>query len=521
MSSDVSGFSLLVRNVLTSWVTQVVMMVVGFVLPRLISDNLGKDMLGIWDLGWATLRYLGMVNLAVTPAMTRYIALYRSQDDLDQVRKVINVGIMWQIMMAALLFAAGSAFVELYTYTAEAGPSDKSLGAAEAGLLEAILFYFVISIAFTMLRMPSSAILTGYHRFDWQNMLNSIEDIALAVVFIIIIMMDGNLINLAEALVVVGCIFIFVRYGVAIWITGKIDFRFTDWSNQLAKKLFTFGMKSTLWNLPNVLTVQTIVFMTGAVSTEAVAVFSRAVALVRFGGHAVKRTTSIIMPIVSSLEGQDKTEENRALVLKMAFYTSLFYFPMVAILAIMGKYLLLLWMGPGYDNGLMIAAFALGSLLPISQTGTYQVLVGNNQHGKIALQATVICSILMAGAYVAFQYVTLNATLAAISAGIIWTLSYSIILPLKIKQVYQISLTTYYWYGLFKPMLASLPLCIGLAIAHLSFIFYGISTLTVVLALGIIGLSGGIMLVVYWCYMFEPEVRQGIAKKVRFLKRWA
>ncbi len=522
MSSDLTGFSSLARNILFSWGAQFIILIIGFILPRLISDSYGRDMLGIWDLGWATLRYVSVIDLAVGAAMTRYIALYRSQNNPKQLRRIINVGIMWQVIIAAGLFVVGMVFVQLYVYFAELKSSNgKALTSEHIGILHTILLYFVAVLSLQMLKVPSGGILTGYHKFDWQHTLNGVEDIILAVSMVSVVFAGGDLVNLAQIVLAVSVLFVVVRSAVAILMVGRIDFMFSDWNFKLARKMFTFGFKSTLWHLPYVFLVQTIIFMTGSTSTEAVAMFSRAIALVRFGEQAVRRTTAIVMPIVSSLEGLNRVEDNRDLVLKMALYTSLFYFPIVALLVFMGKYLLLMWMGPGYDNGIMMAAFALGSLLPVSQTGSYQVLLGNNQHGRIALKVAAVCLILTAIIYAVFKLkiLPINETTAAIMAGIAWTASYSFILPMAIKRFYNISLRTYFWYAFGLPFLACLPFCLGLITGHFVFETQGFK-LSAFLYAGLASTIGGVVsLVIYWRYAFDDKVRQAIIQKIPFLNK--
>ncbi|MCH8967782.1 MAG: hypothetical protein IIA66_01540, partial [Planctomycetes bacterium] len=66
---------------MANWLGYLVFAASGFVLPRLISDNLGRDLLGIWDLAWLIVSYAGLLTLGVGGAASRYIARHRARED--------------------------------------------------------------------------------------------------------------------------------------------------------------------------------------------------------------------------------------------------------------------------------------------------------------------------------------------------------------------------------------------------------------------------------------------------------
>ena len=64
---DVTGRSRMARNLVGRWLGQIVVIVTGFVIPRLIGDNLGPVSLGIWDFGWSTVNYFRLLDSIYRP----------------------------------------------------------------------------------------------------------------------------------------------------------------------------------------------------------------------------------------------------------------------------------------------------------------------------------------------------------------------------------------------------------------------------------------------------------------------
>src|SRR5690606_12148260 len=79
--ADVAGRDRMGRNVAFAWGGYMVNVVTGFIVPRLISAQLGQTTLGIWDFSWSIVSYFGLVQLGLGSSVSRYVAKYRSVGD--------------------------------------------------------------------------------------------------------------------------------------------------------------------------------------------------------------------------------------------------------------------------------------------------------------------------------------------------------------------------------------------------------------------------------------------------------
>ena len=70
-----------VRNVLSNWGSYAVAMGVNFFLSPYVVRHLGNTVYGVWTLILSLTGYLGLLDLGVRGAVTRYIARFHTQAD--------------------------------------------------------------------------------------------------------------------------------------------------------------------------------------------------------------------------------------------------------------------------------------------------------------------------------------------------------------------------------------------------------------------------------------------------------
>ncbi|MFN2187883.1 MAG: transporter, partial [Candidatus Promineifilaceae bacterium] len=97
---DLSGKDRIVKNVFTSWGSHLILIVIGFIMPRMINDHLGQVSLGIWDLSWSFVNYLTLAGFGVGSSVNRYVAKYRSLNDYVSLNKALSSVVFIQFLIA-------------------------------------------------------------------------------------------------------------------------------------------------------------------------------------------------------------------------------------------------------------------------------------------------------------------------------------------------------------------------------------------------------------------------------------
>ena len=109
---DLTGKSRLVVNVVTSWIGQILVVIAGFFLPRVIDNNLGQAGLGIWDFAWSVNAYISLSHFGIGAALNRYVAKYRTAGDDFLLQRSVSTTIAIQFVLAsaAILISIGIYF---------------------------------------------------------------------------------------------------------------------------------------------------------------------------------------------------------------------------------------------------------------------------------------------------------------------------------------------------------------------------------------------------------------------------
>ena len=69
------------RGLGVSWVAQFIQIAAGFIVPRWIDHGLGRETLGVWDLGWSFVSYLTLLEAGIGSSVNRHVALHRADGD--------------------------------------------------------------------------------------------------------------------------------------------------------------------------------------------------------------------------------------------------------------------------------------------------------------------------------------------------------------------------------------------------------------------------------------------------------
>ena len=103
---DLTGKSRVVQNVIASWLSYVVFLVAGFVLPHQIDGHLGAAELGVWDFCWTFVNYMSLAAIGIGSALNRYVAMHRAEQDVEALETAVSTVVFIQACLAGLVVVA-------------------------------------------------------------------------------------------------------------------------------------------------------------------------------------------------------------------------------------------------------------------------------------------------------------------------------------------------------------------------------------------------------------------------------
>lgn len=497
---DLTGRDRMGWNVLTSWGGHLVFIVAGFIMPRMIDRHVGQVSLGIWDFCWSLVNYFNLAQIGVGSSVNRFVALYRSTHDIEGLRRAVTSVMCVQLAAAVLtiVLTVVASYALPYFFSQRLG--------GHVEYASSIVLLLGASLAVHMTFDAFRGVITGCHRWDIYNILNAGFYGAIVCGMIVALAFGGGLRSLAWVNLGGVVATEITRMIVAFRICPELRIRpeYAKWSQ--SHEMIVFGAKSVIEGLAQLLLVQAnSILVATYLGPGALAVYSRPGALVRQSQTFINKFAFVLAPTAGSLQGSGRSDELRSLFIQASRYGVAMALPIVLYLSILGNQILRIWMGPRYENNIVLAILALGYFLPLSQRPSVTILVGMNLHGRVGLINIVLalCGIGI-GTYLVG---TLGWGLvgAALSIAIPLTLGNGVILSIYACRCLEIRFTEYIRQTYVGLIACSIPYALSLvAVRH----FFGDRPLAA-LVLGIV-MTIVVLGPFYWRFVVPEKKRERV-----------
>jgi O-antigen/teichoic acid export membrane protein len=266
-------------------------------------------------------------------------------------------------------------------------------------------------------------VMTGCHRWDLHNALNSGFYAATTIAMMAALAAGWGLWGLAAAHFVGNGVTELARYAVAHRVCPELRVSWREVRWREARKLIKFGGKTFTGTVAGMLTNQTNkLLVLSFLGPAALALYSRPVALVTSVGVFIGKFAFTLTPTASSLQAAGRTEDLARLLVNSTRVAAYLALPPLLFLAILGSPVLRLWMGPGYDVGIVLSILALGQLPSATQQPARSILVGMNAHGRTAVAGLGAAIVAVALSFVALGPLGLGLPGAAFAVAVVPTL---------------------------------------------------------------------------------------------------
>lgn len=502
---DLTGRDRLLRNTIVSWISQFVVIIAGFALPRLMHENLGQTTLGIWDFAWTFANYFSLMNLGIGSSVNRFVAKYRAEGDMTSLNAAISTVTLIQFLVTGAVIALTigiSAFLE-YGYKDALGDNVPTA--------QAIVLALGFCVALEMFANPARGVLTGYHRWDMHNALSAASSILGVTLMAIVLLAGGGIIAVSIAYFVSIVFTEGARIYLAVRVArGEIRLRPSQWSLSQAREQLIFGGKTLLLAFPHVVLIQTVNLITVTLlGPAALAVFARPFALVRHLLTLIFKFTMMLVPTAGSM-GSPDTEEFRAFFVQTIRMNFAITVPAIAFFMVFGDTILLLWMGPEYQNWALVATLAAGHLLSIGQDGCIRILQGLNRHGPLSMYLSASVPVLALGTWFLLRDGEWTLVSSALTLSVPMTLAFGVLVPVFACRTLGVRAWTYISRVILVPFAINLPFVGGLLLSRLWFeqglMLYAGATFMAV---------GCLELAIYFRFLIPADGRQRLLKLVR------
>src|SRR5256714_367505 len=190
-STGIPRRSSIVRNVLSNWSGYIFSVVVGFFLSPYVVNHLGTVGYGVWSLVISLTGYLGLLDLGVRGAVTRYVARFYAQGDHQRSSEVAS---------AAMAIFAGTGIVTIgvSALLATAVVGRMNIPAQYMAAARLVLVLTGISIAVSLVNGVYGGMLIALQRFDLSNGIEVVTAGLRAVAIVLALYQGLGLVTLAS-----------------------------------------------------------------------------------------------------------------------------------------------------------------------------------------------------------------------------------------------------------------------------------------------------------------------------------
>jgi O-antigen/teichoic acid export membrane protein len=494
---DLTGRDRMVSNVLAGWAGQLVFIVSGFIMPRMTDRYLGQEALGVWDLGWSLIGCFGLVQCGIATSVNRYVAKYRSVGDVAALNGAVSSVSCVLLLMAVVVvgLTIASALLVPHVFAGRLG--------AHAGDAQWVVLLLGLSLAAQTAFAEYGGVVTGCHRWDLHNAIYVGGHVASVLGMVGVLLLGGGLSGLALACLCGEGGATAARYVVARRVCPDLRVRpsLARWST--AVEMLTYGSK---WFVPlvgSLLLNQTVrVLIASFLGPPTLAVYSRPASLVCYAATFVNRLAFVMAPTASSLQATGDRAAIRGLLVSSTRYATALALPAVVLMAVMGGPVLRLWMGERYEQGLVLAVLAVGSLLTIVFQPALNILAGMDAHGRpglVQFGAGVCTAGLALVVLGAFDWGLVG---VAAASTVPLSLALGVYLPVYVCRCVEMSVREYLYEALRTPVLCAIPFALVLAGARALF-----AENPLVALFGGVATGGLVLAVLYWRFLVPDAAK--------------
>ena len=501
---DLTGQERLTWNVLVSWASQLITIVLGFVLPRMIDQQLSQVSLGIWDFAWAIVSYLTIVDFGVGSNAARYVAQFRIEQLPARLNEVVSSAHFVQVLVSvAVVLLTLAAFFILGRWL----PAGMSTHVDDARYLVLLLgLGFAIQMYFDAYR----GVLTGCHRWDVHSAINSMQNILAAVGMIAVLLNGHGLISLAMAYVAASTMAEITRFLAARHFCPEARPRIRLVNLRDLEKVAVFGFKNVLVMAGPLIVQQTMnMLITMRLGPAMLAVFVRPTAIIRHLETFIFKFAFVLLPTASSLQQQGRHEDLRKFAIETSRVGWALAVPGGVFLLVMGPQLIELWMGPGYVVRELIMILAIGGTLSAANRPAYRILFGLDNHGTAAAASMVIYGGVLVAGLVAMLWFDGGLVTAAFIFVIGDVLFGLVIVPHQLAKSLGMTWIGYIWAVSHRVLLIG-----GFSYLVLLFVHFSLrESLAINVLLGA-ALHGALVGVMYWRLVLSDGLKASVRKLI-------
>jgi len=447
--------SVVPRNVLSNWSGFVFGAVVSFFLSPFIVHHLGNVGYGVWSLVTSLTGYLGLLDLGVRGAVTRYVARFHTQNSREGVRQVVSSA-LFIFLCASTLAVLASFAVALFGVTHFQVPPEYRR------VSQGVLVIAGMNVAVSLVSGVFGGVVAGLQRFDIANAIE-IASTGLRSLLIVLCLRTGyGLTTLA-----------LLQFGFSVFsgiANATMAFRLCPWlavnlrhaDKERLRLIFSFSAYAFLLQLSVYLVYYTDSLVIGIyLPVSAVTFFAIAGNLMNYARAPIASISIILTPLASSIEAREDAEHLKDVSLLAARYCTAVMLPIAVTFLVRGQSFIGLWMGREYASlsSEVLSVLTLAWMFSAGNQALSGIMMGISRHKMLVPVALAEASLNLVLSIVLVKRIGV--------VGVAWGTAlpslavHAMFWPIYVRNVLKISVSRYIYSTWVQNAIAGVPFLLG------------------------------------------------------------
>jgi O-antigen/teichoic acid export membrane protein len=449
----------ILKNVGSSWSALAVNVMVGIFLSPFILHHLGDAAFGIWVLIFSVTGYYGLFDLGIRSSIVRYVSKYTATDDREKLTQFVNTALFSYTcigVVSMVLTALLSSSVEHLFRIPEGMHSQTQL----------LLLMVGASVSLSFPLGVFGGMLEGLNRFYILNWTSIGATLARAALIVYLLNRGYGLLTVALITVSLPILSSILRGFIVLRLCPvPIGLKHVDRAS--FRHMANYGGTTFIVMIAARLRFRTDELVLGIMmSTVAVTWFNIGARIVDYASEFVSSLAQVFVPMSSQSEATGDLDRVRKIYVAGNRACAFLIFPITAILIILGKHIIRIWVGARYipHSYPVLVVMIIPFALMLSQSASQRVLFGIGKHQTLAVMTLMegIANVILSVALVP----PLGIVGDALGTAIPLSFTYLVFMPRHLKKQIGVPVGTFLREAYTLPILLTLPLVAALWLAN-------------------------------------------------------
>jgi O-antigen/teichoic acid export membrane protein len=437
-------------SVVSNWGAFLFFSIAAFFVSPFVVRSLGTEVYGTWALLGSTVGYLGLLDLGVRGAVTRFVARLHAAGDHEEAKRFSSAALFVFLVSSVAALLAGGLIVLILPVFEIPAPL----------LPEARIAVLLIAatIGVTLVTGVYGGIVIAMQRFDLSNAAAVLLEAARIVVVVLFLRAGFGLLALATIQLATAVLNFAVNVILSRRTYPGLRPGLGGWDRGHLRQMIGFSLTTTAMNGASIIILQMSAVVIGAFLPVAmVTFFVIAGTMTDYARKTISAISRTMTPRVSALEGSGQLDRAKRVPLVSARLASITLLPIAATYLTRGRTFLGLWMGPEFAglSGDVLAVLTIALWLDPARQVLGSSLIGLNRHAALVRPYVLEAGLNLVLSVVLVQRLGI--------VGVAWAttlprvLVTAAILPRIFGQVLDIRLGTLWMEAWVRPTLAMVP----------------------------------------------------------------